>query len=338
MKNIVIMIIIILLFMGFIFIDLNPKRDIINQKSNQDYNENHKEIIIPNETGSPIAVFFCPKDNCTIVLLNLIENSDEIVCAIYDLNLPEIINALERKKAKIVVDDNYYEKSYGKITNLKKDTTSQYMHNKFCVFDKQIVFTGSFNPSPIEAVFNNNNVLVFDSIYLAKNYLDEFEELWNGIYGKGEKVVYDKIIFNNILIENFFCPEDSCAKRTINILESANETIYFMQFSFTDKNIANTIIKKYNNGIDVKGVMEKRSITKDSVFNLINDTIGTIKHDKNPRTMHNKVFIIDEKIVITGSYNPSKSGDSRNDENVIVIHDKEIAQLYVNEFIDLYEY
>ena len=48
--------------------------------------------------------------------------------------------------------------------------------------------------------------------------------------------------------------------------------------------------------------------------------------------MHHKVFIIDNSTVITGSFNPSKNGDERNDENMLVIKDREIAALFLDEF------
>jgi phosphatidylserine/phosphatidylglycerophosphate/cardiolipin synthase-like enzyme len=44
------------------------------------------------------------------------------------------------------------------------------------------------------------------------------------------------------------------------------------------------------------------------------------------------VILIDDQIVITGSYNFSKSAKTRNDENTLVIHSPEIAALYNQEF------
>ncbi len=41
---------------------------------------------------------------------------------------------------------------------------------------------------------------------------------------------------------------------------------------------------------------------------------------------------VDNRTVITGSFNPSKAADTRNDENVIIIHNESIAHKYVNEF------
>ena len=54
--------------------------------------------------------------------------------------------------------------------------------------------------------------------------------------------------------------------------------------------------------------------------------------------MHNKVFVIDNKTVITGSYNPTKNANERNDENILIIHDKKIAEKFLNEFNNLYDY
>jgi phosphatidylserine/phosphatidylglycerophosphate/cardiolipin synthase-like enzyme len=44
------------------------------------------------------------------------------------------------------------------------------------------------------------------------------------------------------------------------------------------------------------------------------------------------VFIIDNSTVVSGSYNPTSAGTSRNDENIIIIHDKRVAEKFVAEF------
>jgi len=54
--------------------------------------------------------------------------------------------------------------------------------------------------------------------------------------------------------------------------------------------------------------------------------------DRNQHAMHHKVLIIDERLVITGSYNFSKNADRRNDENIIIIDNPEIAAEYLAEY------
>jgi phosphatidylserine/phosphatidylglycerophosphate/cardiolipin synthase-like enzyme len=48
--------------------------------------------------------------------------------------------------------------------------------------------------------------------------------------------------------------------------------------------------------------------------------------------MHHKVIIIDNSIVVTGSFNFTKSADTANDDNVLVIYDPAVAQQYLDEF------
>jgi len=52
--------------------------------------------------------------------------------------------------------------------------------------------------------------------------------------------------------------------------------------------------------------------------------------------MHHKVFIIDNEIVITGSYNPTKHANKANDENILIINDGNLAKMYEKEFNSLF--
>ncbi len=57
-----------------------------------------------------------------------------------------------------------------------------------------------------------------------------------------------------------------------------------------------------------------------------------VRLDGNPYSMHHKALVIDDQIVITGSYNFSNSAKTRNDENTLVMHNPEITALYKEEF------
>ena len=43
---------------------------------------------------------------------------------------------------------------------------------------------------------------------------------------------------------------------------------------------------------------------------------------------HNKVMIIDGETVVTGSFNFTKAAEENNAENLLVIHDKKLAERY----------
>ncbi len=289
---------------------------------------------IPFEQTEPPTVFFCPRDDCNLAFVDLINSSEKIECALYDLDLPDVIKGLSKKDARLVIDnDNVIKNS---SLDIVYDNSNQLSHNKFCIFDGMTVMTGSFNPTENGAFKNNNNMIIYRSGYLSQNYHDEFLELRDGKFGKGEKVTYPKINLSGALVENYFCPEDSCKSHVISALSSANSSIYFMTFSFTDNDIADMLVSKADLGLDVRGVMEKQRITMQyNVFSRLNGTNVDVVPDKNKYIMHHKVFIIDNSTVITGSYNPTASANTKNDENILIIHDSAVAKKYMEEFDEI---
>ena len=284
--------------------------------------------IINEESISP-EVYFCP-GNCSIPLVNLIKSANESIdCAFYDLSSPLVVKTLEDQKTRVRLVLDKRSKNFEGLRIVKNDYTHQLMHDKFCIIDNKIVLTGSFNPTEREEK-EDNDVIVIHSKYLAKNYEDEFNELFNQEFGLGKKVTYPVIYLNGKKIENYFCPEDSCSEHLINVLNSAKKSIYFMTFTFTHPEIAETLISK--KGIDAKGVIERSMNNKWSQYNMLKQNGINVKLDNNKYFMHEKVFIVDNETVITGSFNPTRSADSRNDENLLIIHDEAIAKQYLKQF------
>jgi phosphatidylserine/phosphatidylglycerophosphate/cardiolipin synthase-like enzyme len=109
-----------------------------------------------------------------------------------------------------------------------------------------------------------------------------------------------------------------------------------MVFSFTDFDIANKLVEKSKKELDVRGVLESKRVNMQ--YNQYRNLAPYIEitKDTNQYTMHHKVFIIDNQTVITGSYNPTKAGNTKNDENILIIHNKNIAEKYLEEFENLF--
>jgi phosphatidylserine/phosphatidylglycerophosphate/cardiolipin synthase-like enzyme len=58
--------------------------------------------------------------------------------------------------------------------------------------------------------------------------------------------------------------------------------------------------------------------------------------DANDNLMHHKVIILDENIIVTGSYNFSANAEESNDENLVIIHNSEVAAAFIDEFWRIY--
>ena len=290
---------------------------------------------IPYEKNREPKVYFCPKNDCGKVYSSYIKSANHSVhCAFYDIDLDNVIRALANKsrtaEVMLVMDSSNYDEQV-KGDGIKLDDDRQLMHNKFCVIDDNVVITGSFNPTENDNYKNQNNIVVMFSKILAKNYEDEFEELWNGKFGKGDKIGNSEIYINNKKIENYFCPEDNCASHLIELIKNARHSIYFMTFSFTNENVADALAAK--NYLNVKGVFDSQQASiQYSQFKRLQELGIKAKKDSNKYKMHHKVFIIDNSTVVTGSFNPTLSADTKNDENMLIIHDSKIADAFLEEF------
>jgi len=278
------------------------------------------------EESGEINVYFCPKDNCSNHFEKKILQSNEVKCAFYDLTNQKIIKSINDKKKEILIDEDNFE-GFG-----KKIKSEGLMHNKFCVLDEKIVITGSYNPT--QNNFNQNNIIIIESETLAKNYLEEFEEIKNG--GK-EKTKHSTLTFNNKHLQNYFCPDDKCKEKILRELSKAKEKILFMTFTFTDKDISNLLIKKHKEGLEIKGIIEKFQNSKYSVYQTLASNKINISYYEGEGFQHNKVFIIDDKTVITGSYNPTNAANNVNDENIIILTQEDIVKDYVTYFEELSE-
>jgi phosphatidylserine/phosphatidylglycerophosphate/cardiolipin synthase-like enzyme len=251
---------------------------------------------IPVENNLPQEVLFCGRENCTSALAGLLNNAGSAKCALYDVSIPEVQNALKN------------------IDWVTEDGRGALMHNKFCIINQSLVWTGSWNPTRTR---DANNAVIVHSVVLADNYLDEFEELKKG---GNRRVLHPKIMLNNRLVENYFCPEDDCKGHVIELLDSARQNIRFMLASFTDEDIMRLLQEKHRI-MPVAGIID----------NAQHDALAELPFAKEG-SIHHKVFIIDNKIVITGSYNPTRNGNERNDENILIIHDQLIAKEFLEEF------
>jgi phosphatidylserine/phosphatidylglycerophosphate/cardiolipin synthase-like enzyme len=103
-----------------------------------------------------------------------------------------------------------------------------------------------------------------------------------------------------------------------------------MVYSFTDNVIADELLGKIGEGVIVRGFFDKSQNSKWSVYPELEHKADVEVY--GPGVLHNKVFIIDNETVVTGSYNPTNNGNENNDENMLVLHDKTIAASFLAEF------
>ena len=200
------------------------------------------------------------------------------------------------------------------------------MHDKFVIIDRTEVWVGSMNFTTGGAYLDNNNLLRIRSQKLVENYQTEFDEMFVGDHF-GPDTVSDTpnptTFVNGTMIETYFSPDDGVAEKIINVLANAQESIYFMAYSFTSDDISSVLQERAANGVTVAGVMDYSQIQSNGEYgeyDVLAQAGFDVKQDGIEGLLHHKVFIIDSEIVITGSYNFSSSAEERNDENILIIY------------------
>ncbi|MFH1648996.1 MAG: phospholipase D-like domain-containing protein [Candidatus Woesearchaeota archaeon] len=262
---------------------------------------------IPAYNGQA-TLYTCPEDNCTAVFMDFAQ--EDSVCAFYDLDEPVLSLSFSNSGTSIIVDEDNPSGKWPVIH------WPGLMHHKFCTNGTHVL-TGTTNPTDNGLNSNRNLVLVFDDPYLAKDYKDEFDAISSGAKGNTK---YPVILHNNATLQVFFCPRDNCEENVIKILQSANHSIRFTQFSFTSKAIGNALIEEHNSGINITGIFDPR-ISSYSQYSRLKDAGLNVSIYRGKGKLHAKVFIVDDSILITGSFNPTASGDHRNRENVVVLRE-----------------
>jgi phosphatidylserine/phosphatidylglycerophosphate/cardiolipin synthase-like enzyme len=279
--------------------------------------------------------------------------------AAYDLDLESVADALIAAhqrgiKVRFVTDSDYADEDavaqlqQAGIPVVEDGRDDGLMHNKFAVIDEVWVWTGSWNMTENGTYRNNNNAVLIASPALAENYAAEFEEMFAGQFGPTSSAnTPNPHIFittelegqtKQVEVENYFAPEDGVQAQVIAEIQSAQSRIRFMAFIFTSDEIADAMLERAQAGVTVQGVIEDRNAEGEySEYERLRAEVHDVLPDGNPYVMHHKVIIIDDETVILGSYNFTASAEDRNDENLLIIHDPEVAALFVEEFGRVYE-
>ncbi len=192
------------------------------------------------------------------------------------------------------------------------------------------VWTGSWNFTDGDTYRLNNNAIKIMSPELAQNYTAEFEKMFvDRKFGpnKPAGVPHPVLTIGGVNVENYFAPEDEVADKIIARLSQAKQSIHFLAFSFTHDGIGQSVIDRAKAGVEVSGIFERTgSETEFSEMGRLKSAGLDVMQDGNPYPLHHKVFIIDGRTVIFGSFNFSENADSSNDENLLIVDDPALAQ------------
>lgn len=130
-----------------------------------------------------------------------------------------------------------------------------------------------------------------------------------------------------------FTPKGGCADKLITLIDQSKQSIHILMYTFTNSEITKALIRAKSKAVDIKVVLdEQQSTVQGSQFTALKTAGISVKIDKRGGLMHNKVAIIDQTTVISGSYNWSDAAENTNRENMIIMRNSNLASTYESNF------
>jgi phosphatidylserine/phosphatidylglycerophosphate/cardiolipin synthase-like enzyme len=137
--------------------------------------------------------------------------------------------------------------------------------------------------------------------------------------------------------EVYFSLSDNPQKEIIKNINQAEIYINIAMYTFTDQEIALSLTNAQKRGVKVRVYLDRSQIESTySISRLLVQKGIKVRISTNNYIMHNKFAIIDNRLLLTGSYNWTAAANNKNDENLLVIDDPEIIEIFQHQFVNLW--
>jgi phosphatidylserine/phosphatidylglycerophosphate/cardiolipin synthase-like enzyme len=290
-------------------------------------------------------------------VINSAEYSIDV--AMYNINRDDIVNALEVAynkgvRVRYIADADQSNNALDPLPDFPVmfRNGSGIMHNKFMIVDSEDaqnaqVWTGATNFTSNQLSRDPNNAIWIQDQSLARVYEMEFEEMWgstgslpNPSLSRTGEAKYDNtphvLEVGGIPTQVWFSPSDYVADIISGLIDDAESQIDLGLLLITHEELAEDLVKASSEGIAVRGLYNDPEFSGDALDIL--SAGGVNMQDYEPSSIfHHKYMLVDaldgtDPVLLTGSHNWTYSADNINDENTLVMYDRRLAGLYLDEF------
>lgn len=133
-------------------------------------------------------------------------------------------------------------------------------------------------------------------------------------------------------VEVFFSPKGGCADTLIAAIAKAKKRLRVLVYEFNHKGIGAALVAAHKRGVDV-GLIADHRANQDRLSQCIPLAAAgaTVLLDTTHRIMHNKVLVVDGRVVWTGSFNFTWQAE-KYAENLLGIRSTKLAQAYLDNW------
>ena len=135
------------------------------------------------------------------------------------------------------------------------------------------------------------------------------------------------------LAEVIFSPGKACRNRIAALLRQAKESADICVFTITDNELSKPILEAHRRGVRVRIISDDdKAHDAGSDVWALSDQGVQVRVDQSEHHMHHKYAVFDSKILVTGSYNWTRSAAEHNRENVVVTDDPRLVKKFIEGF------
>lgn len=304
----------------------------------------------PKNLGAP--------DNLEAIIITFIDKAQKrLEIAVQELEhegiAQAIIRARQRKVlVKIVLEQDYLKSAKAKkdpwnaggsneenrvIQNailrakidLKMDYNAGIFHQKFIIRDRASILTGSTNFTPTGTDNNLNHIVIIHDTKIAKIYAREFKEIQQGHFGKlnkGHDAHPLDVIVSNIPVRVLFAPDHNPEMEIMKQMLKTSTRIDFAIFTFSKSSgIDDAMIKLLKFGTSIRGAFDGlQGAQKWAAIPSLSANgadLSAVTKKGGVGKLHHKLMVLDDQVVIAGSFNYTGPANQINDENIIILGD-----------------
>lgn len=132
----------------------------------------------------------------------------------------------------------------------------------------------------------------------------------------------------------YFSPQGGCTDAIVDQLAAARHSVQLEAYALTSQPIADALASAHRRGVDVTLVLDatQTSEHREQARALVRAGIP-VYLDARHAIADNRVILIDEQVIITGSFNFTPAADSENAENLLIIRNQpQLQAAYENDF------
>lgn len=133
-------------------------------------------------------------------------------------------------------------------------------------------------------------------------------------------------------VEVFFSPGQDCTAAVVRTLTAARSEVLVAAYALTSPPIVEALVAARRRGVPVHVVLDPgQKSERYTAADLLVRAGVPVSFNPKGKLAHDKIMVVDEAVVITGSFNFTVNAE-RNAENLLVLRDGKLARRYIEHW------